>query len=102
MENQYTKNESSIHQPHWWCNKCGAKSNLIRHKDPKKPTYCKECLNQLMSSMDYCLRENGVKWLLDALIDAVEKTPSSNTRKFVGRYVVEVVEDKIKDWDGIC
>lgn len=98
MTTNLQENEVVLPKEHWICQKCGATKNLIRSHDISKPTFCKPCLIEMRSDLQVALNEYGVKWLLEALISAVEKVPTYPARKFVVRHIVSVLDDRVQDW----
>lgn len=99
MTSKFDEIEASLPKEHWICQSCKAKKNLIRPHDPSKPTFCKDCLNQMRSNLDHALYQHGVKWLLDALISAIEKVPMRSARKFVINHIIKVFDERIEEWE---
>ena len=101
MTSKFEQDETLIPEEHWICQRCRATSNLIRSYDVSKPTYCKPCLNIMRSNLDHALYEHGVKWLLEALLNAVQKVPSISARKFVINHIIKIFDERVEEWDEL-
>lgn len=97
MTRKFDENESLPPSSHWECQKCGKKNNLIRPVDTTKQTFCKDCLSEMRSCLDYALHELGLKWHLRSLFDAVEEMETSTEKKFLINHILSACYDRLED-----
>lgn len=98
MTSKFDEEKPVLPKEHWVCQNCSATSNLIRSHDISKPTFCKPCMISLRENLKYAFHDRGVKFMLESIINILEKEFSYSQKKYIVRHINSVLEDRLEDW----